>query len=330
MIELGLISQSATTKPGWMFDTGYQHQASRIENLVTEDKEFRSGYAAIIGKPNVGKSTLLNSFLGEKLSIVTPKAQTTRNRITGILTEESYQIIFLDTPGIFEPSYKLQQYMVRNALRAASEADVLTLMVEAYEPPDQFEKEVFGKIKNMNKKAILVLNKTDRVRKDTLLPLIAVYHEQFGFEEIVPISALTGDGVPELLNMIVRSLPAGAMYYPEDQLSDLPERFFIAEIIREKVFLQMQQEIPYSTTVQTDEVKERKDRKIYIRATVYVERGSQKGMVIGNKGRMLKKIGRLAREEIEKWMEASVYLDLWVTVKPDWRDKERDLREFGY
>jgi len=297
---------------------------------MTEDKEFRSGYVAIIGKPNVGKSTLLNSFLGEKLSIVTPKAQTTRNRITGILTEENYQIIFLDTPGIFEPSYRLQQHMVRNALRAASEADVLTLMVEAYEPPDEFEKEVFGKIKNIDKKNILVLNKIDRVQKDTLLPLITIYHERFGFEEIVPISALTGDGLPELLDIIVHSLPAGGMYYPEDQISDLPERFFIAEIIREKVFLQTQQEIPYSTTVQTDEVKEREDRRTYIRATIYVERESQKGIVIGSKGRMLKKIGQLAREEIEKWMDVPVYLDLWVTVKPDWRDKERDLREFGY
>jgi GTP-binding protein Era len=300
------------------------------EFRMTRNKEFRSGYVAIIGKPNVGKSTLLNSFLGEKLSIVTHKAQTTRNRITGILTEENYQIIFLDTPGIFEPSYRLQQHMVQSALRAASEADVLTLMVEAYAPPDEFEKEVFGRIKNIEKKAILVLNKIDRVQKDALLPLMAVYHEQFGFEEIFPISALTGDGVSELLDAIVGSLPAGEMYYPEDQLSDLPERFFIAEMIREKVFLQTQQEIPYSTTVQTDEVKERKGRRMYIRATIYVERESQKGIVIGNKGKMLKKIGQLAREEIEKWMDTPVYLDLWVTVKRDWRDKERDLREFGY
>jgi GTP-binding protein Era len=305
---------------------------------MTTREEFHSGYVAIVGKPNVGKSTLLNSFLGEKLSIVTPKAQTTRNRITGILTKENYQIIFLDTPGIFDPSYRLQRRMVENALRTASEADVLLLMVEAHEHPVEFEKEVLGRIRDrvlersegIENKAILVLNKTDRVQKDTLLPLIAVYHEQFGFQEIIPISALTGDGVSELLHVIIRSLPVGGMYYPEDQLSDLPERFFIAEIIREKVFLQTQQEIPYSTTVQTDEVKERKDQKMYIRATIYVERESQKGIVIGNKGRMLKKIGQLAREEIEKWMGASIYLDLWVTVKPDWKDRERVLREFGY
>lgn len=297
---------------------------------MTEEKEFRSGYVAIIGKPNVGKSTLLNSFLGQKLSIVTHKAQTTRNRITGILTEKDYQIIFLDTPGIFKPSYKLQQNMVRSALRAASEADVLLLMAEAYAQPDEFEKEIFRKIKNLGKKSILALNKIDRVRKDTILPLIATYHEQFGIEEIIPISALRSAGVPELLKIIINVLPAGGMYYPEDQISDLPERFFIAEMIREKVFLETQQEIPYSATVQTDEVKERKGGRLYIRATIYVERETQKGIVIGDKGRRLKKIGQSARIEIEKWMDAPVYLDLWVKVKRDWRDKERELREFGY
>jgi len=297
---------------------------------MAEEKEFRSGYVAIIGKPNVGKSTLLNSFLGQKLSIVTHKAQTTRNRITGILTEKDYQIIFLDTPGIFEPSYKLQQNMVRSALRAASEADVLLLMAEAYAQPDEFEKEIFRKIKNLGKKSVLALNKVDRVRKDTILPLIATYHEQFGIEEIIPISALRSAGVPELLEIIVNALPAGEMYYPEDQISDLPERFFIAEIIREKVFLETQQEIPYSATVQTDEVKERKGGRLYIRATIYVERESQKGIVIGDKGRRLKKIGQSARIEIEKWMDAQVYLDLWIKVKRDWRDKDRELREFGY
>jgi len=297
---------------------------------MEEDKEFRSGYVAIIGKPNVGKSTLLNSFLGEKLSIVTPKAQTTRNRITGILTGENYQIVLLDTPGIFEPTYGLQRHMVQNALKAASEADLLLLMVEASDPPNELEKEILGRIKNIKKDSILVLNKVDRVQKDSLLPLIAAYHDQFGFEEIVPISALTGDGVSRLLGVIVQHLPAGGIYYPEDQISDLPERFFIAEIIREKVFLKTQQEIPYSTTVQVDEVKERKGGKIYVRATVYVERESQKAIVIGDNGSMLKNIGRLAREEIERWLGASVYLDLWVAVKRDWREKESDLREFGY
>lgn len=295
-----------------------------------EDKKFHSGYAAIVGKPNVGKSTLLNAFLGQKLSIVTPKAQTTRNRITGILTEESHQVIFLDTPGILEPSYKLQQYMVRDALRAASEADILLLMVEARTSIDKFAEDIFPKIENIKGKSILVLNKIDKIRKDSLLPAIAAYNDRFKFDDILPISALNGDGVPRLLEVIIDLLPAGEMYYPEDQLSDLPERFFIAEIIREKLFFQTQQEVPYSTTVQTEEVKERKGGRIYIRATIYVERDSQKGIVIGNQGSMLKKIGQIAREDIEKWMEAPVYLDLWVKVKSDWRDSEGALREFGY
>ena len=295
-----------------------------------KDEELRSGFVAIMGRPNVGKSTLLNSFLGEKLSIVTQKAQTTRNRITGILTEKDYQIIFLDTPGLLEPSYKLQQHMVRDALRAASEADVLLMMVEARERPDAFEREVFQKIKDTEKTAILAINKIDKVQKSTLLPLIAAYHEQFSFEEVIPISALTGDGVADLLKLIVGSLPAGGMYYPEDQISDLPERFFLAEIIREKVFLQTHQEVPYSTTVQTDEVKEREDGKLYVRATVYVEKDSQKGIVIGKKGRRLKRIGKVAREAIEEWKGMPVYLDLWVKVKQDWRDNESDLRGFGY
>jgi len=294
------------------------------------EKEFRSGYVAIIGKPNVGKSTLLNSLLGEKLSIVTPKAQTTRNRITGILSKENYQIIFLDTPGILNPSYRLQQIMVKNALKAASEADLLLLMVESTSQPDDFDKEIFRKIDKISKKVIILLNKVDLIQKDKLLPLIALYHDQFGFEEIIPISARNGDGLSGLLNTILRYLPEGGMYYPPDQLSDLPERFFIAEIIREKLFMQTQQEIPYSTAVQTEEVKERKDGKVYIRATIYVERQSQKGIIIGNNGKMLKRIGQLAREEIERWMDKPVYLDLWVSVKQDWKDRESYLREFGY
>ncbi|MEM2991370.1 MAG: GTPase Era, partial [Halobacteria archaeon] len=244
---------------------------------------------------------------------------------------ENYQIIFLDTPGIFEPSYRLQQHMVQNALKAASSADLLVLMADTNDSPDDFEREIFKKIRNMKKDVILVLNKIDKVKdKGILLPLIAEYHEQFGFQEIVPISALTGDGLSELLGVIIKYLPVGGMYYPEDEVSDLPERFFIAEIIREKVFLNTQQEVPYSTTVQTDEVKERENGKVYIRATIYVEKETQKRILIGDRGNMLKKIGQSARLEIESWMGVPVYLDLWVSVKPDWRDKESYLREFGY
>jgi len=298
---------------------------------MEKKKNFKSGFVAIVGKPNVGKSTLLNSFLGQKLSIVTPKAQTTRNRITGILTGENYQIIFFDTPGIFEPSYKLQQYMVRNAIKSASEADLILLMVSALSKPDSSEKEVIKKIKELNKKTLLVLNKIDKIQdKGLLLPLIAEYNSEYGFDEIMPISALKGDGVAELLKMIVQYLPYGEIYYPEDEISNMPERFFIAEIIREKLFMQTQKEVPYSTTVQTEEMKVRDDGKTYIRATIYVERDSQKGIIIGNKGNMLKKIGQEARKDIEDWLNTPIYLDLWVSVKDDWRNKDSDLREFGY
>jgi GTP-binding protein Era len=293
------------------------------------ENTFRSGFVAIVGKPNVGKSTLLNAFLGQKLSIVTPKAQTTRNRITGILTDKNYQIIFVDTPGLLEPSYKLQQHMVRNAMKSASEADMVLLMVDASYSPENSE-EIIRKIKSTKKKIFLILNKIDKVRdKGQLLPLIEEY-KKFEFDEIIPISALKGNGIQDLLNLIVQSLPIGGTFYPEDEISDLPERFFIAEMIREKVFMLTQQEIPYSTTVQTDEVKTREDSKIYIRATIYVERESQRGIIIGNKGSMLKMIGQKARIDIENWMDASVYLDLWVAVRDDWRDKEAHLRDFGY
>jgi GTP-binding protein Era len=298
---------------------------------MNKDNKFKSGFVAILGKPNVGKSTLLNAFLGEKLSIVTPKAQTTRNKVTGILTGKNYQIVFLDTPGIFEPSYKLQEHMVNNAMKSASDADLVLIMVEGFRQPDDIERSIIQKIRDMKKEIILVINKIDKIpQKDELLPIIETYNIQFGFEEIVPISALKLNGISHLLNLIIDYLPEGQLLYPEDDISDLPERFFIAEMIREKIVLLTQQEIPYSTTVITEEVKERNDGKIYIRASIYVERDSQRGILIGNKGSMLKKIGQYARTEIEKWMEANVYLDLWVGVKEDWREKESYIREFGY
>jgi len=298
---------------------------------MNKDDKFKSGFVAILGKPNVGKSTLLNAFLGEKLSIVTPKAQTTRNKVTGILTGKKYQIIFLDTPGIFEPSYKLQEHMVNNAIKSASDADLVLIMVEGFRQPDDIERSIIQKVKDMKKNAILVINKIDKIpQKDELLPIIETYNIQFGLDEIVPISALKLNGISHLLELIIDYLPEGQLLYPEDDISDLPERFFIAEMIREKIVLLTQQEIPYSTTVVTEEVKERNDSKIYIRASIYVERDSQKGILIGNKGSMLKKIGKYARAEIEKWMEADVYLDLWVGVKEGWREKESYIREFGY
>jgi len=298
---------------------------------VEEKKEFRSGYVSIIGEPNVGKSTLLNAMLGEKLAIVTPKAQTTRNRITGILTKEDYQIIFLDTPGILEPKYKLQEHLIKAAFAAADDADIILYMIDVKNlPPEESESRILGHIKKAGGVPILTMNKIDLISKRNLLPLISRYSQKFDFEEIIPISAFQGNGVSELLNMIVSYLPFGPAYYSIDQISDLPERFFVAETIREKVFLKTTQEIPYASCVLVEEFKERERGKIYIRAVIYVERNSQKGIIIGKGGKSLKQIGQLAREEIEKFLHAPVFLDLWVSVKEGWRRNERDLKELGY
>lgn len=295
------------------------------------ERPFCSGYVSIIGVPNVGKSTLLNVLFGEKLAIVTPKPQTTRNRIAGILTTEDYQIIFLDTPGILNPKYPLQEKMVKAAFSAIESADLILLVIDVSNiSAEETEAKILGRIQPADKKIILVMNKIDLIPKPTLLPLIESYGQEFDFEEVVPISATLGDGIADLMAIIVKNLPEGPAYYTEDEISDMPERFFVAEAIREKVFLITQQEIPYSSSVLVEEFKEREEGKTYIRAVIYVERNSQKGILIGKGGRTLKKLGRLAREDIEKFLQRPVYLDLWVSVKEGWRKKERDLEELGY
>lgn len=299
--------------------------------LQEQERQFPSGYVSIIGVPNVGKSTLLNVLLGEKLAIVTPKPQTTRNRIAGILTTEDYQIIFLDTPGILNPKYRLQEKMVKAAFSAIESADLILFMIDMGNiSSDETESKILGQIQQADKKVILVMNKIDLIPHPTLLPLMESYRQEFDFEEIMPISATLGGGIADLMDVIVKNLPEGPAYYPEDEISDMPERFFVAETIREKVFLRTQQEIPYASSVLVEEFKEREEGKAYIRAVIYVERDSQKGILIGKGGRTLKTIGQLAREDIEKFLQRSVYLDLWVSVKKDWRKKERDLEELGY
>ncbi len=299
---------------------------------MAEETPFRSGYVSIIGEPNVGKSTLLNALLGEKLAIVTPKPQTTRNRIAGILTTEDYQIIFLDTPGFLKPKYRLQEQMVRTVLSAIESADLILFMIDVSNiSSDETESKILGQIQKADKKVILVMNKIDLIPKPTLLPLTESYNREFDlFEEIVPISATQGGGIADLMDIVVKNLPEGPAYYPEDEISDMPERFFVAETIREKVFLRTQQEIPYASSVLVEEFKERGEGKTYIRAVIYVERNSQKGILIGKGGRTLKNIGRLARVDIEKFLQRPVYLELWVSVKEGWRKTERDLKELGY
>ena len=294
-------------------------------------KSFKSGYVSIIGEPNVGKSTLLNGMIGEKLAIVTPKPQTTRNRIMGIVTTEGYQLIFLDTPGIVAPKYLLHDEMVKAAYRAIKDADLIIYMVDGSQPPPVLEARILNRIRETeSRKVFLVINKIDLIEAPALLPIIAQYRGKFPFVEIVPISAQNSGDVLRLRDLIVTHLPTGPLYFPDDQISDLPDRFFVAETVREKVFLRTQQEIPYASGVTVEEFKHRSNGKIYIRAIIYTERLSQKRILIGDRGNMIKQIGRLAREEIEQFLNASVFLELQVYVKEDWRRDVRKLRDMGY
>ena len=297
---------------------------------MQEQNPFKSGYVSIIGEPNVGKSTLLNAVIGEKLAIVTPKPQTTRNRITGILTADSHQIIFLDTPGVLTPKYRLHDQMVKTAYTAITDADIVLYMIDVSRQNSGIEEKILDKLKKAAQQVILVINKIDLISNPALLPIIASYQEKFPFLEIIPISATTGDGVLQLRETIVKHIPEGPPYFPPDQLSDLPKRFFISETIREKIFLRTNQEIPYASGVVVEEFKERPNGKIYISAMLYVERQSQKGILVGKGGQTIKKIGQLARTEIEQFLETTVFLDLRVSVKADWRRDERKLKDMGY
>jgi len=298
-------------------------------SLTEVPENFKAGYVALLGRPNVGKSTLLNQLVKFKLSIVSKKPQTTRKKLLGILTEENYQIIFIDTPGIIEPRYTLQEVMMRYVKSAMEDADVLVYIVDASKPRQEYES-VAEKISPLGKPVILTLNKIDLIRKDLLLPLIEGYRNVYDFHAIIPISALKGDGVDDLLREIVKLLPKSPPYYPPDYVTDKEERFFVAEIIREKIFNFYGEEIPYSTHVDIEEFKERPGKKDYIRAVIYVERPSQKKILIGKQGQALKRVGQLARQEIEFFLGRPVYLELFVKVTEDWRKKETTLRRFGY
>jgi len=298
---------------------------------VTEDQtEFHAGYVTIVGRPNVGKSTLLNTFLGMKLAIISPKPQTTRHRLLGVLTGDNYQIVFLDTPGLLRPRYELQQAMLQAAEAAIADADILLFMIEATETPNPHDLEALEKLIATNKPIVLVINKIDLIAKSKLLPLIDTYRNQHEFADIVPISALLADGISILLETLVKLLPVSPPFYPPDFLTEHTERFLVAEIVREKVFQLYGEEIPYSTSVQIDEYQEHPEGKDFIRATIYVEKESQRRILIGKKGAALKRVGELARADIENLVNHPVYLELWVKVREKWRKKARDVREFGY
>ena len=291
---------------------------------------FKAGYVALIGRPNVGKSTLMNALLGQKLSIVTAKPQTTRHRVLGILSGKEYQIIFLDTPGLLVPRYKLQETMVKAARGAIEEADVLLFMIEPEDKISEANQSILSELIQSKKPLILSINKIDQTDRDKLLPIIDQYSKSFNLTSIIPISALKADGLDQLKQLLIDNLPVGFPFYPPETITDQPERFFVAEIIREKIFQKYGEEIPYSTAVTVEEFKERDHGKDYIRAVIYVERNSQKGIIIGKRGAALKRVGQIAREEIELFLGRAVYLELFVRVKEKWRQREEVLRELGY
>ncbi len=290
-------------------------------------EDHKSGYVALVGKPNVGKSTLMNAMLGEKLSIVTRKPQTTRHRIIGIHSGPDHQVIFLDTPGIITPRYGLHEAMMGQVKGAIRDADLLLFLHEAtQDEPDTESLEQLG-----DTPAFLVLTKMDLISQDEALPLIEAYSELRAFDEVVPTSALKGQNVETLLDLVVDALPKGPPFYPKEMISEHPERFFVAEIIREKAFQQYHQELPYSIQVNIVTYEERSGpQKDYIDAEIVVMSESHKGIIIGEGGRAIKKVGTEARKDIEEFVQSPVYLNLHVKVQEDWRDREQLLRSYGY
>ncbi len=292
--------------------------------------EHKSGFVAIIGRPNVGKSTLLNRVVGQKIAIMSDKAQTTRNKIQGIYTTPEAQMIFIDTPGIHKPKHRLGDFMVDSALSTLREVDVIILMVNAEEkrgPGDNF---IIEKLQGNKIPIFLVINKIDKVHPEKLLEIIDNYRELLPFEQIVPISATEGNNVETLLNELLRYLPAGPQFYPEDQVTDHPEYFIVSELIREKVLELTREEIPHSVAVVVEGMKRNENDKVQVQATIIVERSSQKGIIIGKGGKMLKDIGIKARRDIEVMLGDKIYLELWVKVQKDWRDKQNYLTDYGY
>jgi GTP-binding protein Era len=288
---------------------------------------MKSGFVNIFGKPNAGKSTLLNALIGEKLAIVSPKVQTTRHRIKGILNTDDYQIIFSDTPGIIEPKYKLHEKMMAAVKSSLEDADVALLIVDIKDDLEEAD-EVFSAL-SLKVPCIVVLNKTDLSNKETVDKAVEFFSAKKYAEKVVAISALKNAGVGELLDKIVTLLPEGEPFYADDNLSDLPMKFFVGELIREKIFYLYQEEIPYHTTVLVQQFKE-KTTLTKITADIIVQRETQKGIILGEKGKMIKQLGTLARKDIEEFIGRKVFLELFVKVRPKWRDNEIHLREYGY
>ncbi len=292
---------------------------------------YRSGFVTVVGRPNVGKSTLLNHIIGEKISIISDKPQTTRNKIQLVYTEEEFQIVFLDTPGIQMPKNKLGEYMLKVSRGTLDEVDIITFMVDESMETGKLDSFIIGELKDVKTPIILVINKTDKLTKDEVDKLIYKYREMDMFEDIIPISALNGENIDRYIDSLEKLLPQGPKYFPEDMITDQPERLIISEIIREKALENLEEEVPHGIFVEIEKIEKRKERDLIdVHGVIYCERDSHKGIVIGKGGRMLKRIGKNAREDIEKLLGSQVNLQLWVKVDKNWREKEARVRRFGY
>jgi GTPase len=298
---------------------------------IDSNTEYKSGFISIIGRPNVGKSTFLNRVIGQKIAIMSDKPQTTRNKVQGVYTTDDAQMIFIDTPGIHKPKHKLGDFMMKIAQNTLKEVDVILFMVNVEEGLGKGDHFIIEKLKGVKTPVYLILNKIDQIHPDALLPMIQQYNDLFPFAATVPISALEGNNVDQLLQLLKDQLPEGPQFYPADQITDHPERFIVSELIREKVLHLTREEIPHSIAVMIDKM-ERKEEKdlIDVIATIIVERDSQKGIVIGKKGSMLKEVGKRSRVDIENLLGSKVYLELWVKVQKDWRNRSSNLRDFGF
>ncbi|WP_458462609.1 GTPase Era [Paenibacillus sp.] len=291
---------------------------------------FKSGFVAIIGRPNVGKSTLMNQVIGQKIAIMSDKPQTTRNKIHGVYTSENQQIVFLDTPGIHKRQSKLGDYMNQTALNTLGEVEAALFLIDASEGLGGGDRYIAEQLKNIRTPVILVMNKIDKIEPEALLPLIETYRKLHDFAEIVPVSAMLGSNVSTLLEQLGKYLPEGPQYYPDDQVTDHPEQFVCAELIREKILQMTREEVPHSIAVTIEDMKVQDNGVVYISAVIFVERDSQKGIIIGKQGALLKEVGKRARHDIQNLLGSKIFMDLWVKVKKDWRNQDRVLRDLGF
>jgi len=290
----------------------------------------KSGFVSIIGRPNVGKSTLINTLIGSKIAIVSEKPQTTRTRIQGILTSDEGQIVFIDTPGIHKPKHLLGEYMLKVSTRSFNEVDLIYYMTDASRPFGAGEQYIIEQLKSAQVPVFLLVNKIDLVGEQAVKEFVKPFYNEMNFTELIPISAVQGTNLNTLLDKTFQYLVEGPQYYPEEDLTDQPVSFIVAELIREKALILTRDEVPHSLAVEVEEFKNQGAGKVYVRAVIHTERDSQKGIIIGKNGQMLKKIGEQSRTDIEKMLDSSVYLDLWVKVKKNWRDNENNLNQLGY